>query len=103
MGSPAQREHPLKDALTAKRAAKTNAAPASDRKHAEAKEATASAVVLEKQRRRGATKPAPSTQPASKVAEAVAQPIATPSRAKAGRRVPILTVRMPRRRRPKLG
>ena len=75
MGSPAQREHPLKDAPTAKRAAKTNAAPASDRKHAEAKEATASAVVLEKQRRRGATKPAPSTQPASKVVETVAQPI----------------------------
>jgi uncharacterized Zn finger protein len=103
IGSPAQREPPLKDAPTAKRAAKANAASASDRKHAEAKEATASAVVLEKQRRRGATKPAPSTQPASNVAAAVAQPITTPSRAKAGRRVPILTVRTPRRKRPKLG
>jgi uncharacterized Zn finger protein len=103
IGSPTQKEHPLKDAPTAKRAAKANAASASDRKHAEAKEATASAVVLEKQRRRGATKPAPSTQPASNVAAAVAQPITTPSRAKAGRRVPILTVRTPRRKRPKLG
>ena len=103
IGSPAQREPPLKDAPTAKRAAKANAASASDRKHAEAKETTASAVVLEKQRRRGATKPAPSTQPASNVAAAVAQPITTPSRAKAGRRVPILTVRTPRRKRPKLG
>jgi uncharacterized Zn finger protein len=91
IGSPAQREHPLKDALTAKRAAKTNAAPASDRKHAEA--ATGSAVAPEMERRRGATKPAPP----------VAQPITTPSRAKTGRRVPILTVRTPRRKKPKAG
>ena len=101
MGSPAQREHPLKDASTAKRAAKANAASASDRKHAEA--ATGSAVAPEMERRRGATKRAPPTQPASNVAAAVAQPITTPSRAKAGRRVPILTVRTPRRKRPKLG
>jgi uncharacterized Zn finger protein len=105
MGSPAQREHPLKDAPTDKRAAKANAAPASDRKHAEAKEATASAVALEMERRRGATaaKRAPSTLQASNVAAAVAQPITTPSRAKTGRRVPILTVRTPRSKRPKLG
>jgi uncharacterized Zn finger protein len=101
MGSPAQREHPLKEAPTAKRAAKANAASASDRKHAEA--ATGSAVAPEMERRTGATKRAPSTQPASKVAAAVAQPITTPSRAKAGRRVPILTVRTPRRKRPKPG
>jgi hypothetical protein len=101
IGSPAQREDPLREAPTAKRAAKANAASASDRKHAEA--ATGSAVAAEMERRRGATKRAPSTQPASKVVAAVAQPIATPSRAKAGRRVPILTVRTPRRKRPKVG
>jgi uncharacterized Zn finger protein len=105
IGSPAQKEHPLKDAPTAKRAAKANAAPASDRKRAEAKEATASAVVLEKQRRRGATvaKRAPSTHQASKVAAAVAQAISTPPPPKEGRRVPILTVRTPRSKSPKLG
>ena len=80
-----QREHPL-DAPIAKRVAKANAAPASDRKRAEAKEATASAAVLEMERRTGATKPAPSAQQALKVA--VAQPISAPSRAKAGRRAP---------------
>jgi len=98
-----QREHPLKDAPTAKRAAKANAASASDRKHAEA--ATGSAIAPEMERRMGATatKRAAPTQPALKVAAAVAQPITTPSRAKAGRRVPIPTVRTPRRKRPKLG
>jgi uncharacterized Zn finger protein len=103
IGSPAQREHPLKDPSTAKRAAKANAASTSDRKHAEAKEATASAVVLEKQRRRGATKPAPSTQQASKRTASIAQPISAPPQPKKGRRVAILAVKPPRSKRPKVG
>jgi hypothetical protein len=103
IGSPAQREHPLKDAPTAKRAAKANAASASDRKHAEAKEATASAVVLEKERRRGATRPAPSTQQALKRTASVAQPISAPPQPKKGRRLAILTVKPPRSKRPKAG